>query len=237
MAFFNEIDLAILHAMNAFAGQSPLFDQMVRFAAYFSITKGGLFVAILWALWFVNSEEQEATRRRILRVIAGAAAAVAVGRLLQLLLPMRLRPRHDPDIDFTLPYSADPETLVGWSSFPSDHAVLFFALAAGIYACHRRVGVFLLGWAFFVIGLPRVYIGLHHFSDIVVGGVVGAVVMFATLRMPVSAHLSERVIKWEHAQPALFYPAAFIVTWQIAVLGTDIRSLGSAISKFIGLVF
>lgn len=58
------------------------------------------------------------------------------------------------------------------ASFPSGHTAFFFALSAGVYHFNKKAGL----WFFiasFVIGLARVFVGLHYFSDILGGLAVG----------------------------------------------------------------
>lgn len=58
------------------------------------------------------------------------------------------------------------------ASFPSGHAAFFFALSAGIYSFNKKTGL----WFFtgsLVIGLARVFAGVHYFSDIIGGVIVG----------------------------------------------------------------
>jgi len=58
------------------------------------------------------------------------------------------------------------------ASFPSGHAAFFFALSAGVYSFNKKAGI----WFFVVsalIGLARVFAGVHYFSDIVGGLAVG----------------------------------------------------------------
>lgn len=58
------------------------------------------------------------------------------------------------------------------ASFPSGHAAFFFALSAGVYFFNKKAGL----WFFiisFVIGLARVFAGVHYFSDILGGFAVG----------------------------------------------------------------
>jgi hypothetical protein len=45
----------------------------------------------------------------VLRSILGGLLAIAMGRCLQEALPERLRPMHEPQLDFQLPYGAKPE--------------------------------------------------------------------------------------------------------------------------------
>jgi undecaprenyl-diphosphatase len=62
-----------------------------------------------------------------------------------------------------------PET--GWS-FPSAHAAWFFALATAIWYANRK-----WGWWFFALatlmGIARIYAGVHWPIDIVGGAVIG----------------------------------------------------------------
>ena len=57
-------------------------------------------------------------------------------------------------------------------SFPSGHMTLFFALSAVIYFYNRK-----LGWLFFVgsaiMGVARVFCGVHYPLDIIGGAVIG----------------------------------------------------------------
>ncbi len=57
-------------------------------------------------------------------------------------------------------------------SFPSGHAAFFFALATTIFLYDRRWGaIFFLGAV--LIGIGRVWAGVHWYSDILGGAVVG----------------------------------------------------------------
>lgn len=57
-------------------------------------------------------------------------------------------------------------------SFPSGHVAFFFALAATIFLYNRRWGaVFFIGAI--LVGLGRVWAGVHWYSDILGGAVVG----------------------------------------------------------------
>ena len=57
------------------------------------------------------------------------------------------------------------------ASFPSGHAAFFFALSAGVYSFNKTAGI----WFFVassLIGLARVFAGVHYFSDILGGFVI-----------------------------------------------------------------
>ena len=83
----------------------------------------------------------------------------------------RLRPEPNPELDTdhgSLPYGLHrPIT----SSFPSGHATAAFT-AAVLLAEGRNFGAGYFGLAA-LVAASRVYVGLHHPSDVVVGSMLG----------------------------------------------------------------
>jgi len=57
--------------------------------------------------------------------------------------------------------------------FPSDHAVLFFALATGLFMAHRKLGIAAYAWVIVAICFPRLYLGIHWPTDVIAGAAVG----------------------------------------------------------------
>src|SRR5690606_12051881 len=108
---------------------------------------------------------------------------------------------------------------------PSDHAVLFFALAMCIFFTHRKLGVLLLLHALLIVGLPRVYIGVHFPSDVAVGAVVGIVMalpMLGLTRLILRVNTLALEARYDH----FFYAALFLVSSQAS------RSLNAAENLF-----
>ena len=78
------------------------------------------------------------------------------------------------------PYTVHPDLLVlvarsSDPSFPSDHAVMAGAVAAGLVLVHRRLGL-VASLAAVVMAVARVYVGAHFPSDVVAGLALGAFV-------------------------------------------------------------
>ncbi len=79
------------------------------------------------------------------------------------------------------PYASIPHVLllVGRSAdygFPSDHATMAGAVAAGLYYVNRRLG--LIAWVVAVLlAFSRVYVGAHYPHDVAAGLALGAAVI------------------------------------------------------------
>lgn len=79
-------------------------------------------------------------------------------------------------------------------SFPSDHATIAAALAAGLWLANRKVGAIAAVLAL-VEGFSRVYLGLHYPHDIAAGILLSMVVLFGGwpfVRRPFEQVLAKR---------------------------------------------
>src|SRR6478736_6757970 len=134
----NGFDLRIILFLNSFARRSWTFDWLVSVLDGNYIVKGGVMAALLLTVWFRESGETDAMKRRRASIVSGLFAtcvAVLVARALSFAFPFRGRLMYEPGINFVRPFSMDGQDLTGWwTSFPSDNAVLFFALAATVYS-------------------------------------------------------------------------------------------------------
>ena len=111
---------------------------------------------------------------------AGAGAVVALGAN-QLIGHAVNRAR---------PYAAIPtiHPLVARTadfSFPSDHAAVAGAVAAGLWLSHPRLGK-IAAAAAVALALARVYVGAHYPGDVVAGLAVGALAALAAHRLLVA---------------------------------------------------
>jgi undecaprenyl-diphosphatase len=233
--FFTDwIDRPIVAYVNQFVRQSTTFDYGVILVSFNQLLKSGWLMMVLWWMWYRQADLATKTRRQqqVMGVFVGCFLAMATTRALALLLPMRLRPLHEPSLGFTLPHGMSPMELDGWSSLPSDHAAMFFALAAGIIYFHRSLGGLALLHVLIVICFPRLYMGLHYPTDLALGGLVGiitaAIGQFATVGRPWSSWVLNLAYRW----PAYFYPAFFLVSYQMADMFISVRYLLEAVKNF-----
>jgi undecaprenyl-diphosphatase len=233
------IDLAVLRWMNGYAQQYPVFDRAVALAANATFVKGGFLFTYLWWLWFRKAGERADNRGEVLRIFAGLVAALTIARTLQIFLPGRNRPIHEPSIGFVLPQGSDPHILEHWNSFPSDHAVIFFAIATAIWMRSRLWGGFAYLWVLLLACLTRVYLGYHYPSDVVAGAAVGTALMAAVYAVPPNAAArwaAGRIFSWEQLYPSAFYTLAFVATYQLVTLFDTVRSGSHAAGEFLDAI-
>jgi undecaprenyl-diphosphatase len=116
---------------------------------------------------------------------------------------------------------------------PSDHAVLFAALAASFWMINRWAGLVMALHALIVVGFARVYLGYHWPGDILAGAVVGVAV--AALAMApirgIVARTSALPLGERH--PELMYPILFLVLFQMTSMFETARQIMAAMVSIV----
>ena len=218
-----DIDIYLTTYVNSFVGRWELFDLVFVSFNRLEIFKGAVVAGLLFYSWF--TADRRLSGSKFLRSVFGVFAAIILARSLQLYLPHSLRPIHDPAIDFTLPEGIGRGVLVGWSSFPSDHAVLFVAASTAVFFANRKLGIVAYLWTFVFTILPRLYAGLHWPSDLLGGAVLGGLVMWWAYLIPLPASIGTTFRRWEEYYPASLNVIAFLMAFQIATLFEDARKI------------
>jgi undecaprenyl-diphosphatase len=236
---FEQFDMPILKALNGFVGLSNTFDFFVYTIAEYDIFKGVPMLALVWFAWFLGKQDeplrqQDDRRSHLLLVFAGSLFAVFLSRILQLTLNVHQRPVQ-AGLGLKFPAIVAPAAFNSWNSFPSDHSMMFFALATGLWRINRALGGLAFLWAAIVVDLPRIYLGIHFPSDVVVGAVLGALWMLGFQRLSLLKAGSDRLVAWGKRHEAPFYAAAFIATEQVATLCDDLRHIAMSLCKHFSL--
>ena len=221
----HDVDTAISLAINRAAGHSAVFDRFVIFLTASDLMKGGVVMAVIWGVWLVHTGDVRRNRGMLLAAVLGSLLALFFARALAYAGPIRLRPLLDPQLHFRAPTGLPPQTnWTSWSSFPSDHAALFFALAWGVWLASRRAGTGLMLYVLIVICLPRLYTGIHYFSDLFAGAVIGITCSAILSERPLRERLANPLLNWADRHPSLFYFGFALLTFQLATLFWDVRT-------------
>jgi undecaprenyl-diphosphatase len=222
------LDGQLIRWINGPAGRDDLLDRFVFDVADSSFLKGSVFLAVYCWIWFQAGDRRDDIRRMIVASLIAALMTAAVARLAQLGLPFHPRPLHVSSLGLNMPLSIKPETLKTWSSFPSDHAILFFALCVPIWSWSRWLGIAAFCWALLVVCLPRIYLGYHYPSDILAGAVVGIGLMVALRAALIRTPLPGWIVRWAGLHPRAFTVVAFLFAVELAALFENVRHFGAA---------
>lgn len=171
----------LLYAQDRYVGDAGDFLLINRFArrtgwlhgfmAFYAETLGvALCVLLLVAGWWLARQRRDPRAMAVLLWTAiGAVVAVGINQPIVNAIAERR------------PYQTLPNVLVlvGRSSdyaFPSDHATLAGAVAAGLCYLNRRLGI--TAWVVaLLLAFSRVYVGAHYPHDVLAGLALGAAVV------------------------------------------------------------
>jgi membrane-associated phospholipid phosphatase len=217
------LDVSVYHFLNGFVGNRFL-DRFFSYQESNTLLKCGLLVSIYWYFWFCGGPDQERRRKAIFTIIVGTLLALAINRVISAVTPFRIRPMFDQALEHR-PFSIQPiSDLESWSAFPSDHAAYLCALAFGVAYLSRNLTIPIILYAAGWICLPRLYLGVHYASDIVVGTAIGVATVWAVLQADwLRSSLASHAIAFMDAKPHWFYTIAFLIMFEMGDLFWDIR--------------
>jgi len=227
----NSFDHSIVSFLNSFTRHSFFFDTFVSMLSDNLLLKGGVVCALVWWGWFRTASPVSAAaaadkRQSLLSGMFACLLAVIVARTLASTLPFRPRPMSNSALHFVFPYDFTEHSLISWSSFPSDHAALFFALAMAIWFVWRAAGIVALCHVAIFICVPRIYLGIHYPTDILGGALIGiSAALLAQIHI-VRNSVGKALLPWLDRSPGSFYACMFIFTFQLATLFDGVRYVG-----------
>ncbi|MEK7562264.1 MAG: phosphatase PAP2 family protein [Patescibacteria group bacterium] len=154
------LDLYLFNLINGFAGKWAWLDySAIFFAKYCEYI---LWLCLILFLVFGFKKKLEMV---VLAIISGAVSRFIIGFIIRFLW---FRPRPFLAQNFIPLINQSPAE----ASFPSGHALFYFALATIVYFYNKNLGI-LFFISSFLIALSRVFVGVHWPSDILAGAIIG----------------------------------------------------------------
>lgn len=157
----HSINFYLFNLLFSFSHQFKWLDFLIvvcaKYIAYFVV------VAVICAIYYAWSNKKN--NEAILYILAFFSAGV--GRVIAEGIRFFYHHMRPPTALNILPLFSETSY-----SFPSGHAVFFFALAMGVYFAHKKFGRILFVVAV-IIGVSRVMAGVHWPFDILAGAILG----------------------------------------------------------------
>ena len=174
------IDRAIVLFVNGL--HTPLLDEIMWFLS------GRFSLIPLYLLLLILLKSQNSWRNTFI-ILSGLTFSILLADQISVHLFKngfeRYRPSHNEDLKHLLHfYEVKPGEYYqgGKYGFVSSHAANFFALIAFIFPFYKEkknwilAGLILVG---ILIAISRIYLGVHYFSDVLVGAILGILVGFS----------------------------------------------------------
>ncbi len=224
----NSFDLIAIGFLSKFSLRYVEFDRFVELISTNNMFKGGVLLPIVWWAWFKAGERQQSNRLHLVAMLASCAVSMLLARVLATVLPFRERPVFSEELNSFFPKGIVQVALDNWSSFPSDHAALFFTLSTGLLFVSKPAGIFAICYTALFIGFPRIFLGLHFPTDVIAGAIIGIAVAVLGNIVFVKSRYLKKITEWSYEKPAFFYPLFFLLSFQLSELFYSVRILGKA---------
>jgi len=232
----HNLDSAISILVNNLANRWWVLDRLVEFLDFNDFVRGGIVLAILYFAWFQRKELENRTEiakrhQILLYALLISMPGLVLTRIIADILPYRVRPLFA--LQLRQPIGFDSHYLLPWSSFPSDNAVLFFALATGVFLVGRKAGILLYLHAVVVVALPRLYLGIHYSSDLLAGALLGWALAYTAKWDGLRLAVTRPAFQLEEVSPGLFYGGLFLLSFETALLYTHVLNAAVRVLQFL----
>ncbi len=169
------MDYLLFAYINNLAGKWICLDSIAIFFAEYLI----YFLVAGAILFFFFLKRKERIRYLFLSGVSVILSRLIITELIRFAW-FRPRPFVAHQVNLLIGHSSS-------GSFPSGHVAFLFALSAVIYFFNKKIGWIFFGLSF-LVGLSRIFIGVHYPLDIL-GGIVVGVLSVVLLKIFIKTRL------------------------------------------------
>jgi len=170
MDWILNLDYQIFQAINSLAGKWQVLDYFgILCAKYLIFVIAGAIVG-----WWISMHKTRPTHtwpiegKKKWLIFGNVSLSVLLSILISYVLGF-IKFRTRPFMSLNIKQLVNP---LSEKSFPSDHTTVVFAASMVVFFYNKKLGAFLLFLAL-LVGLARIYVGVHYPLDVLGGIVVG----------------------------------------------------------------
>lgn len=227
---FRSFDVEVVEIFLRF--RTPSLDAVTHFLLASDLRIGFLAVLLFYA-WVKPEGLPLKNGEYVLRSLVAIFLALVACFFARHLLPQQPRPRLSlAHLEF--PPLNGLGHLADFRSFPSDTATLAAAVVMVIFFASRRLGILATFWAVVAVGMPRIYIGYHYLSDILVGYLIGILVPWVVMKIPFGFRYFADVFQVQARQrPALVILLLALGAHQIGTMFPVLQFIGGTVRRYL----
>jgi membrane-associated phospholipid phosphatase len=163
----SSVDVWIMGKIAGLLGRHPFIDLEIQSGVVYNLLGGYCFAAAVFVCWVFGARPgEEKYQRHLLTTLLGCIFATLLTFLVGAVMGWS-PPNQNPLLAHLYPDYILRNSNA--SSFPSQSTAVCAAIAAGIYALHKRSGAWLWFAVVALVSLPRIYLGGHYPSDVLAG--------------------------------------------------------------------
>ena len=156
-------DFYFFRQINQFAGRWAFLDN---FGIFFAEYSGYVLLILLFTFLFHRKKKKEYKIMIAEALFSAILARFVITNIIRFIY-FRPRPFVNYQVNLLLNHKME-------GSFPSGHAAFFFALSFVVYFFEKKAGILFLTISL-LMGLARIFVGIHYPSDILGGIFVGMI--------------------------------------------------------------